>query len=36
LELDSSPIQQEIFKEEKVTDILLVLNLKGELPSYPF
>jgi len=32
LELDSSPIQQEIFKEEKVTDILLVLNLKGELP----
>lgn len=36
LELASGGIQQEIFKEEKVTDILLVLNLKGELPSYPF
>jgi hypothetical protein len=36
LELDSSSaIQKEIFKEEKITDILLVLNLKGELPNYP-
>jgi predicted chitinase len=37
LELDSStPIQREIFKEEKITDIILVLNLKAELPNYPF
>ena len=36
LELDSSnPIQREVFKEEKVKDIILVLNLRGELPSYP-
>ncbi len=36
LELASGSIDQEIFKAEKITDIILVLNLKGELPSFPF
>ena len=36
LKLDSNnAVNQEIFKDGKITDILLVLNLRGELPNYP-
>lgn len=35
LQFDNTPINRELFSEENVTDIILLIGCKGDIPGYP-